>query len=80
MEAVHKIRVNARTLRSLLDFLRPFTDQEKNKFLRDFLKKLALKFSRIREEDVLLKQIEDYQKENNDILKNYYQITDLIKS
>lgn len=80
IEAVHKIRVNARTLRSLLDFLRPFTDQEKNKFLRDFLKNLALKFSRIREEDVLLKQIEDYQKENNDILKNYYQITALIKS
>ncbi|WP_308533525.1 CHAD domain-containing protein [uncultured Peptoniphilus sp.] len=62
IEAVHKIQVNAKTLRSLLDFLRPFTDQEKNKFLRDFLKKLALKFSRIREEDVLLKQIENYQK------------------
>lgn len=65
IDAVHKIRVHSRTLRSLLDFLKPWTDRDTNKYLRNILRNLALSLSDIREEDVLIKEMKDYKIEYN---------------
>lgn len=78
-EAVHKIRVNARTLRSLLDFLKPYTNKELNKKLRNILRDLARELSPIREEDVLMKQIKDFQKKEGQPLNYHSEIQDYLK-
>ncbi len=78
-QAVHKIRVNARTLRSLLDFLKPWTPRALNKNLCLILKDLALDLSPIREEDVLMGHIDDFQKKEGPPLTHHEQIQAYLK-
>lgn len=56
VEALHKLRVSIRTLRSLLAFAAPFLDRKRHKALQRDLRSVVAETSRLREFDVLLKQ------------------------
>ena len=80
-EGVHQVRVQCRTLRSLLDFVKPWTDKELNKYCRNSLKLLAREFSFIRDQDVLLEQIEkDAKKAPEEAQQQYKEIFEYIQA
>ncbi|OFK24387.1 CHAD domain-containing protein [Olsenella sp. HMSC062G07] len=58
-ESVHDVRVRARTLRSLLDFMRPWTRRAPNRQARQILRDLARSLSDVRETDVLCARLKE---------------------
>ena len=58
VETMHKFRVSIRTLRGLVNFIKPFQQEKQNKRLQTNLRDAVIQTSRLRELDVLGIQIE----------------------
>lgn len=56
-ETIHRLRISIRTLRSLLVFVSPFLKRRRHRLLQDDLRSVVVETSRLREYDVLLRQV-----------------------
>lgn len=56
-ETIHRLRISIRTLRSLLAFASPFLRRRRHRLLQDDLRSVVIETSRLREYDVLLRQV-----------------------
>ena len=59
IETMHKFRVSIRTMRSLVDFVKPWQDAKQNASMQDALKEVVGITSRLRELDVLAEQAKE---------------------
>ena len=59
VETVHKLRISIRTLRSLLTFVSPLLKRRRHRLLQDDLRSVVVETSRLREYDVLLRQLRE---------------------
>ena len=57
VETIHRFRISIRTLRSLLVFVSPFLKRRRHRLLQDELRSVVVETSRLREYDVLLRQV-----------------------
>ena len=57
VETVHRLRISIRTLRSLLAFVSPLLKRRRHRILQDDLRSVVIETSRLREYDVLLRQV-----------------------
>ena len=59
VDAVHDLRVSIRTLRSLVEFCKPFQLKKQNTFMQVSLRDIVRELSALREYDVLLDKLRD---------------------
>lgn len=57
IETIHKLRISIRTLRSLLAFASPFLKRRRHRLLQADLRSVVIETSRLREYDVMLRDI-----------------------
>ena len=56
-ETIHKLRISIRTLRSLLAFVSPFLKRRRHRLLQADLRSVVIETSRLREYDVMLRDV-----------------------
>ena len=57
VETIHKLRISIRTLRSLLAFVSPLLKRRRHRLLQDDLRSVVIETSRLREYDVMLRDV-----------------------
>lgn len=77
VETVHRLRISIRTLRSLLAFVSPLLKRRRHRLLQDDLRSVVIETSRLREYDVLLRQVRALEVPSGELAEKIVELREL---